>query len=221
MWRGGMAPIKFPEWTVSVPIRVGTGLGLLVVVLTAVHLFFPDSRDALVFFSVAVTAAAAVGATFYVGYTLRAQLDYEQRNAEEERQREQRRSGEEQRRLNEFLIDRTLTYLGKWNEPTLFYARRAVIEVFDIFQAKKVQGVAEYLANEEKAANIRHILNLFEEIALVVDGKYVYEEQLKVAYRGPLLRTYNAAEAWIRDRRNKNVDPKLWEHVERLYNKWK
>jgi len=182
----------------NVPITVGISgiLALLVIGLTGAHWWFPDYRDTVVFFSLAVTAAATLSATFYVGTALRMSVVQQSRGA-------------------------AFGLMARWNSPELFHSRADCHRVLDAFRSSGAAGVSEALKAENVQMNIRHVLNFFEEVAIAVRTGHVDEELLANAFAGLIIRAYNALGAWITEHRRLTGRQKVWAELQWLYERWK
>ena len=88
----------------GVPIKLSVVLGILVIILTCAHWYWPDYRDTIVFLAIAITAAGTVSGTFYIGSTLRLQIE------------------EERRKREQIPKDLAFRYLNIWNTPDTFHS---------------------------------------------------------------------------------------------------
>jgi hypothetical protein len=193
-------------FNVSFPVGIGGVLGAIVIALTYLHFKYPDYRPDIVFFSLAVTAAATLGSAFYIGHTLRAQIE------------------NEQKRQEQLPKELAISYLNRWNTPEFFYTRKTYGVVFDKFRQSGAAAVKTYLldpANAGEASNVGHILNFWEEMAIAIHRGLADEELIFSAYRGTVVRSFNALSDWVEEERRLKGTQKLWEEAEQLYNIWK
>lgn len=142
-----------------------------------------------------MTAAATLGATFYVGSALR--MGVVQRS-----------------QIAAFAL------MARWNSPELFHSRADCYRVLDAFRTKGAAGVTEVLGPENAQMNVRHVMNFFEEVAIAVKVGHVDEELLASAFAGLIIRAYNALGAWVAEHRRLTGRQKVWAEVEWLYTRW-
>jgi hypothetical protein len=182
---------------VNIPISVGLfgALALLVLAVTAAHVYLPTYRESIVFFSLAVTAAGTIGGTFYLGASLRM-------------------AAVQQRQAASFSV------MARWNSPELFHSRAVCYKILEAFRLHGANGVSQELSEEKTALNVRHVLNFFEEMAIVVKAQHVDEDLLGDAFAGLVIRAYNALSAWIANHRNETGRPKIWAEFQWLFQRW-
>lgn len=195
-------PGNFFEFTVRVKIGFSLFFGVAVITLTILHGLNPTWRDTILFFVLSITGAAGIFSVVYLAHTLGETIDQHKVN------------------LAHRLIDR-------WNSPEYFYSRRALHEVTEhhLKCENDNEAVKALLENTDQrhqdlAMNIRHILNIFEEIAVAIAGDYALESILKDMYKGAIIRSFEALLPWIIFHRTRARCPTLWEHGEALYNRW-
>ncbi len=181
----------------NIPITVGLAgiLAVLVLGISVAYWYFPTNREPILFFAIAVTAAATLSGTFYLGAALRMNVV-------------------QQSQLAAFAL------MARWNSPELFHSRADCHRVLDAFRARGVEGVTEALRAEQVAMNIRHVLNFLEEISIAVKVGHVDEELLASAFAGLVIRAYNALGAWIGEHRRISGRQKVWAELEWLYERW-
>lgn len=196
---GNSDPNVLTEHRFGVKITIAGVLLFLVILLTVVYYCFPDIRDTIEFFTLSLTAATGIASVFYLANTLKLTL---------ERQK----------------VELTFKLTDRWNSPEFHYSRRAMHEIFETFRAVGKEAVVAELEdalNVEKAMNVRHILNFFEEIAIAVRKGHVVESILEDCYKGPFVRAFNVLSDWIAVHRDRTQRHQLWEQGQWLYEKWK
>jgi Domain of unknown function (DUF4760) len=196
-----VAPYKLGEIAnvnVKVPVRIFGVLVVLVVGFTAGYCFLPGERTDLEFLALAVTAAATIGGSFWVGESLR-------RGLEQQKKRE------------------AFALMARWNSPQLFHARSATHKVLETFKRPGGgDGAVRALLNSDEnvAMNARHVLNFLEELAIAVKVDHADEELLATAFAGLVLRSFRAYQSWIAEHRSAADRQKVWAELEGLYKKW-
>ena len=189
-------------FSANVTVTVGGLLALAVAGLTFLHWYLPDYRGTIVFFSIAVTAAAGLAGSFYIANTLRLQLDQSRENS-------RRRP-----------LEVALILLARWNDPDIFDSRSSCNAVLEKYKEKGNEGVVELLENAQTAQQVRHILNFFEEIAMLVKGGYADEELVAGAFSGLVTRTYSALAGWIIEHRRTSGRDRVWIEFQWLNDRW-
>jgi len=195
-------PLNFFELTLKIKIRVTVTLVIVVLGLTVLHWWAPALQSTIEFFVLSVTGAAGIFSVVYLAHTLLETIDQHKVS------------------LAHRLIDR-------WNSPEYYNARSALHNVTEHHlkcqnDSEAVKALLENGDDTSKgmAMNIRHILNIFEEIAVAIEGGYALESILIELYKAPLIRTFEALMPWIGFHRTRAKCPTLWEHGEKLYIKW-
>jgi hypothetical protein len=180
---------------IRIRIPILAGLVIIMGILCIAYIEFPANHDATNFVSLALTAVAGIGAAFYLGEGLRAQV-------------------EQQRQIEAFAL------IARWNSPDLFYARGVCHEALSAFQKDGKKGIDLYLADENKAENARHVLNFLEELAIAKRASHVDEQILERAFAGLVIRAFKAFEPWIDQHRRTIGRQKIWNELEALYKDW-
>src|SRR5262249_55318035 len=105
----------------------------------------------------------------------------------------------------------------RWNDPAMYHVRDILREVLDH------QGGHDQLITiiEAKRTNVVHVLNFLEEIATAIGHEMSDAGLLHAQFGGVVTRTWTKTYPWIQSHRTRRNSPKLWEHMEALYNDWK
>lgn len=89
----------------------------------------------------------------------------------------------------------------------------------DRITAIKNALAAEGEDHERNEANLLEVLNFMEGLALAVNHKYVDDEIAGNFFKTIVGRTYECAEAWIKERRREG-GPRVYRELESLYSRW-
>ena len=187
----------------TVAVSVG-GIALVVaIILSLLFYFIPAQRDLLKFVAALAAAVAAVTSTFYIGQNLKSAVASEK-------------------------IDRTISYIRRWNEPSFYETRMKFREIMEeLIQASEQPHGRDRLAliNDviENGGNSKYdvisVLNFWEEMAIMVNRGIIDEEILKEAYKTLIIKSYSNLEPWIRELRTKRGE-RLLRDLSKLYDRW-
>jgi hypothetical protein len=187
---------EFLGFTITISIGIFGVLLLLVLLFTAGFIWLPSERNGIEFFALAVTAAGTLGGSFYVGESLR-------------------RGQDEQIKREAFGL------IARWNSPDLFHARSASFKALQLYDQSGDKAVRELLDKDELvAANVRHVLNFLEEVAIAIRVGYADETILADAFAGLVLRCFRTYQSWIAEHRSNTKRQKMWIELEGLYKRW-
>ncbi|MDJ0799800.1 MAG: DUF4760 domain-containing protein [Calothrix sp. MO_167.B12] len=208
-----------PDHITTLNFRFSIKASVVAFVVAAPFIFFyattkdKNHRDALNFAATALTTSIAGVTAFYALQSLK------QNTALQESLRET----EEQNRK----IDRTLIYIGRWNDLQYAQLKTSVAEVHDEINngrfnpLEREEKLKEYLDTyPKKEQDITNVLNFLEEMSLCIHENIVDEDLLYKFYRFIVIRYWNIFEPFVRIRRQKMDNNKIYNGLEKLYLKW-
>jgi hypothetical protein len=125
--------------------------------------------------------------------------------------------------LRQDKADAAISFIQLYLNPQFFHAKTNGREVLQkLKDLKTEQEQAAYLQSEPvKRANLLDLLNFFEALAVGIKADHVDEETAKNFFRSMLIEYWNGAEAHIKKRRAERMNPRLSNHMEWLYDRWK
>lgn len=191
---------------VRFPITFASAAGAVALGLTgayyAVTYSLPQSA---IFLGAAATAAGTVTTAYFTARTLQTMM----------RQERERRRREDD--LDAFgKRERSLRYGERWNNPSMYYVRdvcRGILE-----RASEVD-ISD--ATHGRETNVIHLLNFFEEVGYAIDHELADETLLRHQFSGLIPTVWRTLEPWVRSRRARLNDDRMWEKAERLAQRWR
>ena len=202
--------IRIPEITFT----TGFVLALGVLVFTLLFVFLPSGdKDDLLFLAAACTAAGTLAAAFYsarvLQYTVNSQASSNQAAAQEAKISDRR-----------YLDTKAENFARRWNDATMFHVRQHCSEI--IKNRSNPEVIKTKLADDEAfSANVRHILNFLEEIAICINGTRCDEAIAKSFFCGIVLNVWHASEFYVKETRIARGRTEVWADLESLYGRWK
>jgi len=112
-------------------------------------------------------------------------------------------------------------YLERWNNPQYHYVKMAGVKVIKMNETEKAETVTVKI-NEDGTfrSNVTDLLNFFEEMAIAINMGVADEDTLKRSFRGLLHLYCMALEDFIKQRRSKFNNPRIFLEIENLYTRW-
>jgi hypothetical protein len=205
-------PDKYGQFTIRLSLRIGVSLFVTSLVLTGIHAVKKESRETLTFL---VTALATSAGSASAVYALRS---IKQSAATQELDRQQSKEAQ--------LIDRTLPYIARWNDPQYWAARKTASEFNLLRKNQKInnedQFFLDYLhQNPYAKQEFINLLNLLEEIAVCLQKGILKEDLLYDYYRGIILGFCETFSYLIKQRRQEANNEKLYRKLTDLSEKWR
>jgi hypothetical protein len=216
--------------TFNISFRFSIKASVVAFIVAAPFIFFytttndKNHRDALTFAATALTTSIAGVTAFYALQSLKQNTAIQEslRELEEKAQKETRDLAEKDRK-----IDRTLTYIVRWNDLQYARLKKSVAEVHDEINngrfnpLEREEKLKEYLdTNPHKIQDITNVLNFLEGMSLCIHENIVDEELLYKFYRFIVIRYWNTFEPFVRNRRKKMDNQSIYNGLEKLYLKW-
>jgi hypothetical protein len=123
------------------------------------------------------------------------------------------------------VIDRTLSYVRRWNELDLLSFRRVATEVHDLINQQPTDTQEKFLidyleSNSNQTQDITNLLNFLEEMSICVEEKIVREDLLVKFYRGIVITFCKTFYVYIEHRRQKQQNDKIYRYLTNLCEKW-
>ncbi len=205
--------VRIPQITVTTGLALAGG----VVALTAAFFFTPKQyQDLLLFFirgGLHNVRSRLAYAALYAARIL--QLTANAQTAADEFQRSLHEMNIQNR-----LIDKSEAFCARWNDATLFHVRQHCQALID--NRTEPDKIRQMIAGDPGTyANVRHILNFLEEIALSVNKGNCDASIVREAFGGIVVNVWHAAEFFVKEHRSARSRPKIWENLEKLYGDWK
>ncbi|MDJ0617939.1 MAG: DUF4760 domain-containing protein [Calothrix sp. MO_192.B10] len=214
--------------TVNISFRFSLKASVLAFVVAAPFIFFyattnDKNRDALNFAATALTTSIAGVTAFYALQSLKQNTAVQQslRELEEKAQKEARYLEEKDRK-----IDRSLTYIMRWNDSYNSLLKQSVKEFYEITKGnlnylQRAEKLTKYLDTyPTKEQDIINILNFLEEMSLCIHENIVDEELLYKFYRFIVIRYWKTLEGYVINRRQDMNNQNIYIGFEQLYIKW-
>ncbi len=123
------------------------------------------------------------------------------------------------------IIDRTLSFIQRWNDPENLRFRRVAGEIYQSFEkqplAYRESFIVKHLEdNTKERQDITNLLNFFEEIAICIEEGIVKEELLIKFFKSILFSFYEVYYPYIQDRRKKKESYKIYKSLTDLCERW-
>jgi hypothetical protein len=225
---GELVRIRF-----TVTITVGVIAFLISGIFAFLYYYFPNERPLLSFVAAAAAAAGGVTAAYYVGAGIRDSART-QEALREEQGAAQKALLDEQVRAER--VRRVFELSARWGDPALSHARNAMSRLLEEFKkselgaAERVKAIESAVAEEAKAdekiegpgvrRSITMTLDFLETVALGVNTDAADEELTKRLFRGVILNYARMFGPWIKDRRDRTAQQKLYEELLDLAGRW-
>jgi hypothetical protein len=189
--------------TVRFAVTFGTSAFIVVLVLTILFHFGPESlRTTLLFFAALVAASGQLGAALYTARILGLTAD---------------QSVSAVVAAKDALSAR---FAERWTDASMFHTRNECRVLIDS-RTKPNQVMANLQGSEQKATNAGNVLNFLEELSIAVLSGRCNEQMAKDLFCGIVLNIWHATEPWVRAQRVNRGRPQLWSQLEELYGRWR
>lgn len=205
-------PDKYGQFTIKLSLRVGVSLFLISLGLTGIHALKKEYRETLTFLVTALATSAGAASAVY------ALRGIEQSAVAQELDRQQNKEAQ--------LIDRTLPYIARWNDPQYWQARKTASE-FNLLRNNQIinneeQFLKDYLhKNTDAKQELLNILNFLEEVSLGLQKGIFKEDLLYDYYRGIICDFCKTFHYLIKQRREEKNNQKIFKALTDLYEKWR
>ncbi len=128
------------------------------------------------------------------------------------------------RGAEEAKIDRTLSFISRWNDPG--FEKKQVINLLRQLHDKANSEVKIFILDEVDQDNvlkaeINTILNFFEEMSLAINSKLVDENILRSFFGGIVMTYVDKFNPWIKHRREVSNREDVFKSLTALDKKWK
>lgn len=194
-------PDKFQQVNISLTLRIGLISFLLSIFLTLVHAVKKEYRETLTFLVTALATSAGGTSAFYALRSI-------QQNVESQ------------------VIDRTLVYITRWNDPEYLPVRKTAAEIYHLISGKSVVDqekiLTDYLdQNPDKKQDITNVLNFLEEMAICIEKGIIKEDLIYNFYRYIVLTYCETFAVFITQNRRMKNNSSLYKGLTDLDEKWK
>lgn len=205
----------------QIPITVGVILGFVVVAIVLAYLLVPKAyEDVVILVAAALAAAGTLGNAYYVGRTLELTVQSENRILARQEELDRQAAERHEQDARHALLERSSRFGERWNQPELFYSRKACRQVMDD-APKGADYIAELLEEDlDMAMNIGHVLNFLEEMSISIREEWADEEFCQRLFEGIVLKLFDATETWRQQQAQRRGRTKLWAELRWLYNRW-
>jgi Domain of unknown function (DUF4760) len=198
------------------PITIPAGIALFVGVMaiSAAFFFLPEKyHESLLFFAAACAAAGQLALALYSARIL--QLTS---NMQSEASRKSFEKEADTAKQHHFSA--AARFGERWNDASMFHTRRQCSTL--ISKRHSPDDIRKEInSSPEAEANVRHLLNFFEELAMHILQARCDEVTAKNLFCGLSLTIWQCTEAWVREQRNATGRGKGWVQLEALYERWK
>jgi hypothetical protein len=196
-------PDKIGQFTISISLRIGliSFFAAFVITLLFYNVKNKDDRDSLTFFVTALATSAGITSAVYALRSIK-------QNAESQ------------------IIDRTLTYIQRWNNPEYLPVRKTAQEIHQLLHKQPPGEQAKFLLdyldkNPAIRQEITNVLNFLEEMSLCIKNKIIKEELLLDFYKGIVKTYYEDFHVYITEKRRERDNPNIYIALTNLYERWK
>jgi len=130
------------------------------------------------------------------------------------------------RSAEEAKIDRTLSFISRWNDPSfekkqvISLLRKAHDHANSTVEGFIVQEIDKDDENNNLKSEINTILNFFEEMSLAIKNKLVDENTLYEFFKGIVLTYVEKFEPWMEVRRKNSKNKKIFQALTELRDRW-
>jgi hypothetical protein len=123
------------------------------------------------------------------------------------------------------IINRTLTFIERWNAPDYFPFKRIANNLYQSFEKQPIEQQSIFIIkhledNPKERDDITTLLNFLEEMSICVEEKIVKEELLIKFFKGIVISYCKVYSPYIQDRREKRANPNLYKPLTNLWEKW-
>lgn len=216
-------PDQFAQFNLKLSLTIGSTLVAVSLGLTGLHFAKKEYRETLTFLVTALATSAAGASAVYALRSIKQsaefqELDRQQRIAAQELERQQSKESQ--------LIDRTLLYIARWNDPQYWPVRKTAQELRQLKNEQPAnsqeQFVMNYLhQNPGVKQDIINLLNFLEEMATCSKNGIIKEELLYDYYRFIVIDFCETFHYLIKQRRDEKNNGKIFEALTDLSAKWK
>jgi hypothetical protein len=129
--------------------------------------------------------------------------------------------------LDDKKIDRSLTYIQRWNDPAYFQLKNTAAEIYHQIQKKSTsverrQFIIEQVYGEpQKKQEISNLLNFLEEMSLCIENGLLDEKLMFEYYRYIVITYCNTFQEFIDISREDKRSQKLYIGLTNLRDRWK
>lgn len=181
-------------------------------ILTIIYAFIGEKYKNNFIFAVTTLAASAI---FIIAF-------YEYKSIKESAESQELYRKQE---ADAQVIDRTLSYVRRWNELDLLSFRRVATEVHELINQQpndtQEKFLIDYLeSNSNQNQDITNLLNFLEEMSICVEEKIVREDLLLKFYKGIVISYCKTFSVYIEHRREKKQNDKIYRYLTNLCEKW-
>ncbi len=207
-------PDTYGNVTIKLTFSIGVSLVIISLGLTIFHAVKKEHRETLTFLATALATSAAGASAVYGLRSIK--QDIEQREVEIKQIAESQ------------LLDRTLPYITRWNDPGYFPARKIAQELYQLKSSQKVidqeKFIINYLSdpkNYETKQAILNLLNFLEELAICIKLRLIKEDVIKEYYKGIVILYTETFYTLIQERRKEKNREEIFLALTDLCDKWK
>lgn len=204
-----MATKNVDSIRVSFPIRISALAVVLTIILDVLFFTFSGELDeTLLFVSASAAAAGTILAAFYSARVLAHQVV---QNEAATIQCQSELSYNKKKAAFEFT--------ARWTSPHMQEARQTCRQIADM-KGQSVSTVKEIIDTAEETSDVFHLLNFFEEMAMLIKYDVADAEILKDNFSEPLKAIWLSLHLWMVDYKNANGLTMAWSEMECLHNEW-
>ncbi|NES22563.1 MAG: DUF4760 domain-containing protein [Symploca sp. SIO3E6] len=209
-------PDKYGQITIKLTFSVGVSLVIISLGLTILHGFLmkKEHRETLTFMATALATSAAGASAVYALRSVK--QDREQREADIKQLAESQ------------LLDRTLPYISRWNEPGFLPFRQKAQELYHLKNSQSINNQEKFIinylsdpANNDTKQAIINLLNFLEELAVCIKLGLIKEDVIKKFYKGIVILYADTFYTLIKERRKEKGREEIFICLTDLCEKWK
>jgi uncharacterized protein YktA (UPF0223 family) len=185
---------------------------LISVLITVIYVFLDTIQKNNLIVAITTFAATTTGLSAFSAYrSIHETLESQELNRKQE--------------AEALVLDRTLSYIRRWNDLQFLPVRRVAHELYRLVQEQPPEKQENFLIqrledNRNEREDITNLLNFFEEMAICVEEKIVQEELLLKFFKGIVKDYCRTFSCYIQYRRKKRNNERIYRYLTNLYEKW-
>lgn len=127
--------------------------------------------------------------------------------------------------IENYIINRTLSFIERWNNPDYLRFRRVANEIYQLFEKQPLDSRASFIIkhlenNTKERDDITILLNFLEEMSICVEEEVVKEKLLMKFFKGIVISYCEVYYPYIKERREKKGRSNLYKPLTSLCEKW-
>lgn len=205
-------PDKLARFNIKLPLSIVSTVIAASLGLTGLYLVNKEYRETFTFLVTALATSAGGASAFYAFRSIQQSTE----------------SQELDRKLliESQIIDRTLLYIARWNDPQYYPARKTASELCQLKRNLPLNQQNSFLVdylhqNPGIKQDILNLLNFLEEMSVCSKKGIIKEEFLRDYYRGIVIDFCDTFYVFIVQRRMEKKNEKIFKSLTDLREKWK